>query len=274
VEKQLSRAPHKLSPQLAALVQTVREVAQGVIMPRYLMAVRSRKADGSFLTEVDLRAQRALARSLTRILHCPVLGEEMSLDRQLELWEEGEAGLWCVDPIDGTTNFANGIPFFAVSVALLRDRRSQFGVVYNPATDEAFYAERGHGSFLNGVQLPLRPAASELRDCVAGVDFKRISAALGDRLATHPPFHSQRNFGCSTLEWCYVASARLDVYLHGGQMLWDYAAGRLILEEAGGRMCSLTNDDFDADDVWKRSAIAAATPGLFTQWHDWIHANR
>lgn len=263
-----------LSPLLAALVQTVRELALGVIMPRYLSAVRSRKADGSFLTEVDLRAQKALARSLTRIVDCPVLGEEMSGEEQIELWHKGAEGLWCIDPIDGTTNFANGIPIFAVSAAYLLDGRPQLGLVYNPAADEAFYAERGQGAWLNGTQLPLRPLPSALRDCVAGVDFKRLHKELGDRLAVSPPYHSQRNFGCSALEWCYVAAGRLDVYIHGGQMLWDYAAGRLILEEAGGRMCSVTHDDFDADNLWKRSVVAAASPGLFEQWRDWIRAHR
>jgi 3'(2'), 5'-bisphosphate nucleotidase/myo-inositol-1(or 4)-monophosphatase len=274
VEDGLEPVVPVLSPLLAALVQTVREVALGVIMPRYLSAVRSRKADGSFLTEVDLRAQKALSRSLSRIVDCPVLGEEMSGEEQIALWDSGSDGLWCIDPIDGTTNFANGIPIFAVSAAYLVGGRTEMGIVYNPAADEAFYAGRGQGAWLNGTQLPLRPLPSALRDCVAGVDFKRLSKDLGDRLAVSPPYHSQRNFGCSAIEWCYVAAGRLDVYIHGGQMLWDYAAGRLILEEAGGRMCSVTHDDFDADNLWKRSVVAAATPQLFEQWRDWIRAHR
>lgn len=270
----LAPGSSQLSPRLAALVSTVREVAQAVIMPRYLSAVRSRKADGSFLTEVDLKAQQALTRSLTRIIKCPVLGEEMSGEDQLELWQQGSDGLWCIDPIDGTTNFANGIPVFAVSAAYLVGGRAELGVVYNPAVDEAFYAERGHGGFLNGTQLPLRPVPSALRDCIAGVDFKRLPKALGDRLAIAPPYHSHRNFGCSAVEWCYVAAGRFDVYLHGGQMLWDYVAGRLILEEAGGRVGSLTHDNFDRDNIWKRSVVAAASPELFEQWRDWLRRHR
>jgi 3'(2'), 5'-bisphosphate nucleotidase/myo-inositol-1(or 4)-monophosphatase len=270
-EREPEGAAPRLSPRLAALVQTVREVAQGIIAPRYLSAVRSRKADGSFLTEVDLRCQQALSRSLTRIVRCPVLGEEMTGEEQLELWQRGlQEGLWCIDPIDGTTNFANGIPVFAVSVAYLVGGESQLGVVYNPATDEAFYAERDFGSYLNGTRLPLRQPPTALRDAVAGVDFKRLSKTLGDHLAVQPPYHSQRNFGCSAIEWCYVAADRLDVYVHGGQMLWDYAAGRLILQEAGGRMCTLTHDYFDEDNLWKRSVVCAATPALFVQWRDWI----
>ncbi len=268
-----SPAPQGASPFWAQAVAVVKEVAQQVIMSRYLTAVRSSKADGSLLTETDLAAQCALTERLRKLNKCPVLGEEMSREEQHELWQSGQDGLWCVDPIDGTTNFANGIPFFAVSVAYMVGGKSEMGVVYNPATDEAFYAERGRGAWLNGVRLPLRPAPAHLKDCVAGVDFKRIPKYLGDQLATHPPYYSQRNFGSSALEWCYVAAGRLDVHLHGGQMLWDYAAGRLILEEAGGALCTLRHDDFDGGDLWKRSVICAITPSLQEQWRGWIRSN-
>jgi fructose-1,6-bisphosphatase/inositol monophosphatase family enzyme len=137
-----------------------------------------------------------------------------------------------------------------------------------------FSASRDGGATMNGLKLPLRPPAASLAECVAGVDFKRIPKKLGDDLATRPPYYSQRNFGCSTLEWAYVAAGRLDLLLHGGQKLWDYAAGRLILEETGGRMCTLKHDDFDADDLWKRSVIAAADPQLFAAWRDWIRSRR
>ena len=82
---------------------------------------------------------------------------------------------------------------------------------------------------------------------MAQVDFKRLPPALARDLVAEPPYSSQRNFGASTLEWCYVAAGRFDVYLHGGQKLWDYAAGSLVLEEAGGLMCTLDHDDFWAD---------------------------
>jgi 3'(2'), 5'-bisphosphate nucleotidase/myo-inositol-1(or 4)-monophosphatase len=252
------------------LVAIVSDVAQNVIMARYLAAVREHKADGSLLTEVDLAAQNSLTERLTRLIDCPVLGEEMSGERQLDIWQRGGDGLWCVDPLDGTTNFVSGIPFFAVSVAYMIKGRTDLGVVYNPATDEAFYAERGRGAWLNGLTLPLRAEPAQLEDCVAGVDFKRIPRALADRLATKPPYFSQRNFGSSALEWCYVAAGRLDLYLHGGQMLWDYAAGQLVLEEAGGDMSTLTHDDFNADNLWRRSAIVARSPALLATWRAWV----
>lgn len=274
MENRIETIPYSRESTLCRrVVDTVRRVAQQVIMGRYLSAVREHKADGSLFTEVDLAAQKELTGQLRRILDCPVLGEEMGAAQHLELWQAGAAGLWCIDPIDGTTNFINGLPFFGVSVAHLVEGRPVLGVVYNPAADEAFYAERGGGAFLNGTALPLREPAARLAECVAGVDFKRIDPPLGDRLAVAPPYYSQRNFGCSALEWCYTAAGRLDVYVHGGQMLWDYSAGRLILEEAGGRFCSLTHDDFDGDNLWKRSVVAAANPALFAAWRDWLRAH-
>lgn len=262
------------SPTVRAVVAAVREISREVIMARYLTVVREHKADGGLFTEVDIASQEALASSLARIIDCPVLGEEMGSSEHLDLWQRGENGLWCVDPIDGTTNFINGIPFFAVSVAHLVRGTSRLAVVYNPATDEAFYAEAGCGAWLNGIALPLRRPARRLGECVAGVDLKRLPKALADRIALRPPFYSQRNFGCSALEWAYTAAGRLDLYLHGGQMLWDYAAGRLILEEAGGRFCTLSHDDFDGDNLWKRSVIAASDEPLFVAWCDWVRDQR
>lgn len=256
------------------LVATVSDVAQSIIMARYLSAVRERKADGSVLTEVDLAAQNALAERLVRLIDCPVLGEEMPGEQQLDIWQRGSNGLWCVDPLDGTTNFVNGIPYFAVAVAYMIKGRTDLAVVYNPSSDEAFYAERGRGAWLNGLPLPLRAVPGRLDECVAGVDFKRIPKALADRLATQPPYYSQRNFGSSALEWCYIAAGRLDLYLHGGQMLWDYAASQLVVEEAGGDMCTLTHDDFNADNLWRRSAIVARSPALLADWRAWIRRQR
>ena len=142
--------------QARELVAIVREMARTTILPRYLRAVREHKADGSVLTEADLAAQAALVESLPTLIHAPVLGEEMSAEEQGRVWHAGVHGLWVIDPIDGTTNFANGIPFFGVAVAYLVSHKTQIGVVYNPVTDEAFYAARGAGAWLNDVSLPLR----------------------------------------------------------------------------------------------------------------------
>ncbi len=262
-------ASHRLA-RARALESLVRDIARDEILPRYLKSARNRKADGSLFTEADLESQRRFAEALPRFLPGDVLGEEMTAAEQGELWNAGRRGLWCIDPIDGTTNFANGIPLFAVSIAYLIEHEPVLGVVYNPITDESFYAARGAGAFLNGTELPLRTGASSLRDAVAGVDFKRISHHLGDELAVRPPYYSQRNFGSSALEWCFVAAGRLDVYVHGGQMLWDYAAGCLILAEAGGKAEALDGGQLLSGPAIKRGVIAAASPALFAEWSAWI----
>jgi myo-inositol-1(or 4)-monophosphatase len=259
---------------LERVIQAVKRVAAQEVMPRFLKVAHTRKSDGSLFTEADLAAQDALTRALRDIYPGPLVGEEMSEEQQVERWLAGDAGLWCVDPIDGTSNFVYGLPFFAVSVALMRHGRSELGVVYDPVADEAFYAERGRGAFLNGEALPIRELTPPLRTAVANVDFKRLGARLSSELAAAPPYSSQRNYGAGTLEWCYLAAGRFDLYLHGGQKLWDYAAGSLILQEAGGCMGTLTHDDFWADDLWQRSVIAARDPGLFHQWRDWLRAHR
>jgi myo-inositol-1(or 4)-monophosphatase len=259
---------------LAATIAAVKKVALEEVMPRYLKVAHERKTDGSMFTQADLAAQNALRRELQAIQDCPMLGEEMSEAEQRALWREGAGGIWCVDPIDGTSNFVNGIPYFAVSVALMCEGRPVLGVIYDPVADEAFYAEKGGGAFLNGVDLPIREVAPSMRDAIAEIDFKRLPMGLRNALAERPPFSSQRNFGAATLEWCYVAAGRFNLYLHGGQKLWDYAAGALILEEAGGHMASLSRDDFWGEDPWNHSVIAALDATLFDEWKAWIRARR
>lgn len=255
---------------LSQVLAIVKHIAHTEVMPRYLNVAHSRKGDGSLFTEADLACQNALVAELSKLAPYPVLGEEMTDAEQKRLWEAGHEGLWCIDPIDGTSNFVNGIPYFAVSVALMKAGRSILGVIYDPIADEIFYAERGHGAFLNGVPLPVMTRSTDLRHSIAGVELKRISNNITAQIALHPPYSSQRNFGASTLDWCYVAAGRLDVYLHGGQKLWDYAAGCVILEEAGGHCCTLTHRDFWADEPWQRAVIAALGDNLFQEWCAWI----
>ncbi len=257
------------------VIDVVTHVARTEIMPRFLSVGSSRKDDGTLFTEADLACQAALADALPGIEPYPVLGEEMTRAEQDALWQNNPDGLWVVDPIDGTTNFINGLPHFAVSVALMRKGRSELGVIHNPVTNETFYAKRGHGAFMNGQSLPLKHRSNPMRDAIAGVEVKYLrSGKLAQRLQGLAPCGSQRSMGSSTLDWCFLASGRYDLYLHGGQRLWDYAAGSVILEEAGGRLATLNTDDYWSDTLWKRSAIAALDPVLFEQWHRWVRNNQ
>jgi myo-inositol-1(or 4)-monophosphatase len=265
-------ATNSMSALLKAAVAAVKLVTAEEIMPRYLKVSHQHKSDGSLCTEADITAQVALTKKLQAILNVPVLGEEMTADEQHALWAEGKDGIWCIDPIDGTSNFVRGLPYFAVSVALIREGRSVLGVVYDPVANEMFAAERGKGAFLNGEKLVSREAAGSLGQALASVDMKRLKKKLVTHLASHPPYASQRNFGASALDWCYTALGRYDVYLHGGQKLWDFAAGEVVLLESGGYVSSIEHDDFSLSDVWQRSVIAAHDAKLFEEWKSWIRA--
>ena len=269
-----SNRPPSTSDLLDQVIAAARAVGRDEVMPRYLKVAHERKVDGSLLTEADVAAQGALFERLRAIAPYPMLGEEMNESEQREVWKRGDTGFWCVDPIDGTSNFVNGLPFFAVSIALVLEGRAVLGVVYDPHADEAFYASEGGGAFMNGDPLPLKLPPDDLNRCMAGIDLKRIDRELAASLAREHPFASQRNLGASTLDWCYVAAGRLHIYLHGGQKMWDYAAGWLILKEAGAAVSGLDGADFLAGDPWCRSVLAAQTPALLAQWGAWVAAHR
>lgn len=261
-----------VSALLKAVITAVKLVTAEEIMPRYLKVAHQRKDDGSLCTEADIEAQAALIKKLQAILNVPVLGEEMTSAEQQKMWEAGQDGLWCIDPIDGTSNFARGLPYFAVSVALLRDRKSVLGVVYDPVANEMFAAECGRGAFLNEQKLSVRESVGDLSQALAAVDFKRLKKNLVAKLVKNAPYSSQRNFGASALDWCYAAAGRYDLYLHGGQKLWDYAAGSLILSESGGYACSIEGETFNQCDIRERSVIVARNEKLFEEWKMWVQA--
>ncbi len=255
---------------LDAVIDLVRRVARDEVLPRFRFSTGSKKADGTLLSEVDHAAQDALAKGLQSIAPGPVLGEEMSSADQAAAWSSGDNGLWCVDPLDGTTNFLHGLPFFSISVAYMRSRRTTHGVVYHPMQDELFAAMRGAGATLNGSPLTPRMATVALNDAVAAIESKQLPLPLRLALANRPPYYSMRNWGAGTLDWCYLAAGRFDVFLHGGQKLWDYAAGALILEEAGGVLETIEDQSFWSTPPWQRSVIAAGNPSTFNAWAAWV----
>jgi myo-inositol-1(or 4)-monophosphatase len=264
-------------PDLDTLRNIVRTAAHEELMPLFADVIHHIKHDGSIVTDADVAMQLRLKRNLAH--HWPqydFLGEEMSGPEHEQLTTASGKGMWCVDPLDGTSNYANGIPFFAVSLALVVDGRSELGVVYDPVRDECFTARHGHGAWLNDATLGTHePAPPEtLRRCVAVVDFKRLDASLASCLGAQPPYGSQRNFGASSLEWCWLADGRCHLYLHGGQKFWDYAGGSLILAEAGGRATTLEGEEVFNHGLASRSVVAAVTPALYSAWKTWIDQNR
>lgn len=261
-----------LQADLPMLRELVALAAAEELMPRFRHISHDLKADGSLVTEADLTMQGRLQRELaSRYPAIQLLGEEMTTAEQQALLDRPEAALWCLDPLDGTSNFAAGIPYFAVSLALLVGGRPVLGLVYDPTRDECFSAIRGVGAWLGSVRLRT-PAGQGLENSIAMVDFKRLSAPLAARVASRPPFRSQRNFGASALDWCWLAAGRFQLYLHGGQRLWDFTAGSLILDEAGGSASNLQGEDVvQLDDASrKQSVVAAVDPALYAAWFRWL----
>jgi myo-inositol-1(or 4)-monophosphatase len=109
-----------------------------------------------------------------------------------------------------------------------------------------------------------------MQRAIACVDFKRLGAPLAASLATRPPYASQRSLGSVALDWCWVAAGRFHLYVHGAQGLWDYAAGCLILAEAGGASQTLQGEAVFENSLRKRSALAAVDPSLLRDWADWV----
>jgi myo-inositol-1(or 4)-monophosphatase len=140
------------------------------------------------------------------------------------------------------------------------------GVVYDPIRDECFTAARGCGAWLNGLPLKNGSAAMPLNRCLAIVDFKRLTPALADRLSHAPPYCSHRYLGAGALEWCWLAAGRFQLYLHAHQRLWDFAAGALALQEAGGFASTLEGESLFPAVTEARSVVAAANRPLFENW--------
>jgi myo-inositol-1(or 4)-monophosphatase len=263
-------------PDLKELRVLIGACAQQEIMPRFADTSRHIKTDGSVVTEADHAMQDRVQKELAaRWPRYAFLGEETPVHEHQLLVASENTGLWILDPLDGTSNFAAGLPYFSVSLALLIRGRPEIGLVYDPVRDQAFYAQRGVGAWLNGLSLGTRaPLNVPLARAIAVVDFKRLDRPLAEKLGGDPPFGSQRNFGSSALDWCWLADGRFHVYLHGGQKLWDYAAGRLILHEAGGHAQTLQGEDVFSLELGSRSVVAARDPELFRIWRAWLAQHR
>ncbi|MBU1192564.1 MAG: inositol monophosphatase family protein [Gammaproteobacteria bacterium] len=266
--------PLQQLPDLTALADLVRMAACEELLPRFTRVTQQHKADGSILTEADLAIDARLKSLLAeRWPHIAFLSEEMAADTQAQLLQSGDQLLWCLDPLDGTSNFAAGIPYFGVSLALLHAGQVQLGVIYDPIRDECFTTQRGTGTRLNGTQLRTTPISVPLNKSIALIDFKRLSPGLRNRLIETAPYHSQRNFGSCALEWAWLSAGRGHVYLHGGQKLWDFAAGSLMLEEAGGMSLTLTGEAVFVPRLEARSVAASPDPELAKHWLNWLQSN-
>ncbi|MDH5602199.1 MAG: inositol monophosphatase [Gammaproteobacteria bacterium] len=253
------------------LVSIIRRVAKDELLPRFTKVKHSKKLDGSILTEADLAVQTAIEKKLKQLdASILFLSEEMTLEEQENILQQPDKAAWILDPLDGTTNFAAGIPYYAVSLALIEQGQPALGIVYDPERDECFVAEKDKGATLNGNPVMKSDETVLLKNAVACVDLKRLPEELAIKIVTQHPFRSQRSYGGVALDWCWMAMGRFDVYLHGKQNIWDYAAGQLIYSESGGLSCTLSGEPVFIQNLQARSGVAAASQDLFTEWTNWL----
>ncbi len=203
----------------------------------------SLKGPANFVSSADHRAEKVLHEELTKAR--PGYGFLFEESGRHEGSDRSHT--WIVDPLDGTTNFLHGIPQFAVSIALERDGVLVAGVVYNPATDELFTAERGKGAMFNDQRLRVA-ARRHLSDAVVACGLPhrgRGDHALDSREtgAVQAEVAGMRRFGAAALDLAWVAAGRLDGYWEHDLSPWDMAAGIVLVREAGGFVSDLDGKD-------------------------------
>ncbi|HET8943526.1 MAG TPA: inositol monophosphatase [Dehalococcoidia bacterium] len=192
------------------------------------------KGRGNYVTETDVACEEA-AISVIRdeFPDHRVLSEETSA--HIQDWERG--WLWVIDPIDGTANFARGIPTFVFNIALCSDGDPVLGLTYQPVTGDEFFAARGEGLWVNGVRAHVSPAAT-LPDALMGIglgyDYERAKKALRILGDLWPGVQMIQNIGSAALGLAYTASGRFDLYVHQFLFPWDMAAGIVQVREGGG----------------------------------------
>jgi len=200
----------------------------------------------NLVTEMDARAEALVVDGLLAAFpEDAILAEERGA-------RSGRSGRrWIIDPLDGTTNYAHGLPVFGVSIALEERGRVLLGVVYDPSQRELFVAERGAGAFCNDARLAVSSAATLDASLLATGFPYDIRVNPDNNLAEYPVFavrtRGVRRMGSAVIDLAWVAAGRFDGFWELRLGPWDVAAGGLMVEEAGGRLTSLTGGPVDLE---------------------------
>jgi len=186
----------------------------------------SKKGPKDFVTKTDKRVELILIEELAKSKkNYSFISEETG-----KILNKNRDIFWIIDPIDGTTNFLHGIPHFAISVALQEEGEIRSGLIFDPIKNEIFYAEKNNGSFFNNNRIRVSNK-SNIDEC--------LFATNNDGIKSLHPKLNLRNTGCAALDLAYVGCGRFDGYFHNHINLWDIAAGKIIIEEAGGKVNSI-----------------------------------
>ena len=217
----------------------------------------SKKGAADFVTNADIKAEQTLFEILTKARPgYGFLGEERGMIEGTD-----KTHTWIVDPLDGTTNFMHAIPHFAVNIALQREGEGVVaGVTYNPITNDLFWVEKGKGAFL-GAEKRLRVAARRTLDesiLATGVPFAGKpghAQFLKELHQVSQKVAGVRRFGAAALDLAWVAAGRFDAYWERNLNPWDVAVGVLMVQESGGKVTTI--DDNDHDVVAGKSILAS-----------------
>ncbi|MES2906518.1 MAG: inositol monophosphatase family protein, partial [Pseudomonadota bacterium] len=194
----------------------------------------SRKGPGDYVTATDRKVEKVIRDELEKARE----GYGFLMEESGIVEGSDKTHRWILDPIDGTTNFMHGLPHFSISLALEREGQLVAGLVYNPISDEMFWAEKGKGAFVNEKRIRVA-ARRDLNDCIITMGIPHLGR--GDQVRhlcemehIMPQVAGLRRFGSAALDLAYVASGRCDAFFEHGLSAWDMAAGILLVREAGG----------------------------------------
>lgn len=216
------------------------------------------KSSEEYFTEVDIKAEQAIIHTIHKAYpEHGIIAEESGIHN------DNAESVWIIDPLDGTTNYMHGFPFFSVSIAHKVKNRIEHAVVYDPIRHECFSASRGRGAQMNDRRIRVSKQ-TQLNASLLGTGFPFRNVALAQRFL--PTFEALigkcagvRRTGSAALDLAYVASGRLDGFWEFGLRPWDIAAGSLLVKEAGG----LISDLQGGEDYMKQGDVVAGTPKIF-----------
>jgi len=219
----------------------------------------SMKGAGDFVSRADREAERIIKEDLRGARPSyGWLGEETGEEKG-----EDPTRRWIVDPLDGTTNFLHGLPHWAVSIALEHKGEIIAGVIFDPAKDEMFVAEKGQGAFMNDTRLRVSGRRNMIEAIFAtGVPFggrSTLPATLKDLARLMPMCAGVRRWGAAALDLAYVAAGRYDGFWERGLHPWDIAAGLVLVREAGGFVAPVR----DGQGIFDSGALIAGNAELF-----------
>jgi len=263
----------RLSPALNVVVSAVQKAGKRLLRDfgEVEQLQVSMKGPGDFVSQADLRSEETLRAELGRARpNFAFLAEENGTSGDAD-WE----WRWVIDPLDGTTNFLHGIPHWCISVGIEKrtgENTSELmaGVVYNPASGEMFWAEKGNGAFLNDRRLRVSGRRDMLSAVFAtGIPFASIgrkaefSAILAKLM---PQVAGVRRMGAAALDLCWTAAGRYEGYWELGIKPWDMAAGIIILKEAGGYVTAP-----DGGDPYPGGDVVGGNPFLQAKLRDAVN---